>query len=141
MADKYSYLGAGLVVPFRRDGKDDFVNSVGIDMIQSSLTIILGTLCAGPTNDGEVPYNQQLGTLMSLLRHRNVQDSTTKVLATHYVLDAITRNEPRIKVKSMEFEPKPDTKRIILRLKYDVVKRDTTGINVIASNISQEIEI
>lgn len=140
MADEYAYLGAGLILPFRRDGKDDFSNSSGIDMISSSLTTILATLRAGPTNDGEVPFNQELGSALSLLRHRNVDDPTTKELATHYTVDSILANEPRIKAKAVGFRPRGDDNRIAVRLRYDVVDRDTTGTNIVASDIEQEVQ-
>lgn len=138
MADQFDYLGAGIVLPFRRDGKDDFAHSSGVDMVNSSLTTILGTLRAGPTNDGEVPFNQKLGTALSLLRHRNVAEPKTRELATHYVVDSIQANEPRVHAKAVGFRLRPDDNRIALRLRYDVVTRDTRNINVISSDIEQE---
>lgn len=141
MPDPFAYLGAGVLVPFRRDGKDDFANDTGLEAVKSSLRIVLGTLCAGPTNDGEVPFNQELGTLIRLLRHRNINDPTTEEIANHYVLSAILANEPRVRMKGIGFVPKPDANTIILRLKYDVVDRDTTGLNVVAPDVEQEIEV
>lgn len=141
MANQFDYLGKGVVVPFRRDGKDDFTNSTGIDVVDSSLAIVLGTLCAGPTNNGEVPFNQQLGTLLPLLRHHNVNDHTTKELATHYVVDAISRNEPRVNPKAIAFRARPDEHQLALRLRYDVVSRDTRGTNIIMSDIEQEFSL
>jgi hypothetical protein len=140
MADTLAYLGRGLIVPFRRDGKDDFAHGVGKEVVESSLTVILGTMCAGPTNDGEVPFNQKLGTLIKLLRHRNVNDPTTQDLATHYVADGILANEPRIKAKAVGFTPRADDNRVAIRLRYDLVSRDTTGINVVAQDVEQEFE-
>lgn len=138
MADEYAYLGAGVLLPFRRDGKDDFANGSGLEVIDTSLTSIMGTMRAGPANDGEVPFNQQLGTLLALLRHRNIDDPTTAELATHYTSESIVANEPRIKPKAVGFRPRADDNRLTVRLKYDVVDRDTRGINVISSDIEQE---
>lgn len=141
MADQFDYLGSGLVLPFRRDGKDDFTNSSGVDVVNSSLTVVLGTLRAGPSNDGEVPFNQQLGTLLPLLRHQNVSDPATKELATHYVLDAILANEQRVKAKAVAYRARPDDQQLALRLRYDVVSRDTRGTNVVTADIEQEFTV
>jgi len=137
----FDYLGAGLILPFQRDGKDDFLHSSGIDMIKSTLKIILETMSAGPDNSGEVPYNQDLGTLAKLLRHSNVNDPTTREIVAYHVIDGIQRNEPRVKIKVLSFTPKPDSKRTICRIKFDVVSRDTKGINVIASDVELETEL
>lgn len=136
-----SYLGAGVILPFRRDGNLDFSNSQGVDMLSSSLTVIMGTLCGGPKNAGEVPWNQTLGTLLPLLRHANVNDETTREIAGHYVLDSILRQEPRIKAKSVDFQPRPEDNRIDLRLTYDVVRRDRYGTTALATDLAQEIEV
>lgn len=138
--DTYEYLGAGLTVPFYRDSNGDFANSVGLDMIDSSLMIIFGTLCAGPTNHGEVPYNQELGTLLPLLRHRNINDENTQQLGVHYTMDKVPQNEKRVKAKEIAFRPRPDKNRIQLRMKYDVVKRDTSGVNVVKHGVVGEYE-
>ena len=140
MADPFAYLGAGLAVPFRRDGKDDFANETGEDLVASTLRIVLGTRRAGPQNDGEVPFNQELGTLLSLLRHRNINDPTTEELATHYTVESLAENEPRVRAKGVGFYPRPESNRIALRLRYDLVDRGTTGINVIARDIEMEFE-
>lgn len=141
MADPFAYLGSGLVVPFRRDGIDDFAHETGEDLVRSTLQIILGTRRAGPRNDGEIPFNQELGTLISLLRHRNINDPTTEELATHYVVESLAANEPRVKVKAVGFFPRPESNRIGLRLRYDLVDRGTTGINVIARDIEREFDL
>jgi hypothetical protein len=141
MADPFAYLGSGLVVPFRRDGKDDFAHETGEDLVASTLKLVVGTRRAGPQGDGEVPFNQELGTLISLLRHRNINDPTTEELATHYVIEALAANEPRIRPKAVGFQPRPESNRIALRLRYDLVDRGTTGINVIARDIETEVEI
>lgn len=141
MGDPFAYLGTGLVVPFRRDGKNDFAYETGEALVASTLQLVLGTRRAGPQNDGELPFNQELGTLISMLRHRNVNDPTTEELAAHYVIESLATHEPRIRPKAVGFLPRPEANRIALRLRYDLVDRGTTGINVIAQDIQQEFEI
>lgn len=138
MAGEFDHLGTSLTVPFVRDGKDDFAHATGIEVLDSSLAIIIGTLSAGPQNDGEVPFNQGLGTALKLLRHRNVNDPTTEELASHYTIDGIQRNEPRVRPRSTGFTPEPESNRVRLKLRYDAVERDTTGTNVIQQDIDRE---
>jgi hypothetical protein len=141
MAGEYDYLGTNLSVPFRRDGKDDFAKASGIDAVESALTIVLGTLRAGPKNEGEIPFNQELGTLLPLIRHRNVDDSTTEELAVHYTLESIKDNAPRIKAKAMGFTKSAEDKTIRLRLQYDVVDRDTSGVKVIRRDLEKDFAV
>jgi hypothetical protein len=141
MAEPLAYLGTGVVLPFRRDGKDDFAHATGIDLINSSLLIILGTRRAGPSSNGEVPFNQKLGTLLPHLRHRNLNNPTTEELATHYVVDSISENEPRVQPKAVGYKPRPAKNRLALRLRYDIVSRDTTGTNVVARDVEEDFEL
>lgn len=45
----------------------------------------------------------EFGSNLYLLRDRNFDD-TFKVLATKYIYEAINKNEPRVKVHSVDFE-------------------------------------
>lgn len=141
MADTYAYLGSGLIAPFRRDGKDDFANASGKELVNKTVGLILATRRAGPKNVGEVPFNQELGTLLPTLRHRNINDPTTEELARHYTVDSITENEPRIRVKGVGYIPRPDKNRLSVRLRYDLVERGTSGINVVARDIEEEYDL
>ena len=141
MADTYAYLGSGLIAPFRRDGKDDFAHASGEELVAQTVLVILATRRAGPKNVGEVPFNQELGTLLPTLRHRNINDPTTEELARHYTVDSLTDNEPRIRPKGVGFIPRPDKNRLAVRLRYDLVERGTSGINVVARDIEEEFDL
>ena len=137
MSDPYEHLGAGIVVPFRRDGKQDFANSSGLEMIRSSVRIILGTLCSGPENEGELRYNQRLGTLISTLRHRNLDDPATQELATHYVYEALRDNEPRVQLLDLRFDKNSDKNQMKLKISYRIVGEP--GVRGESSIFSEEL--
>lgn len=139
MADPFEYLGAGIVLPFRRDGKQDFANSSGLEMIRSSLRLILGTMCAGPENEGEIRFNQRLGTLIQTLRHRNIDDPATQEIAVHYVYEAIRDNEPRVIPLDFRVDKDADRNQMKLRLAYKVV--DESGVDVGGSVFTDEVTV
>jgi hypothetical protein len=141
MADPFEYLGAGIVVPFRRDLAQDVANSSGVDMVESSLAIIMGTLCAGPTNVGEVPFNQSLGTLVKLLRHSNINDEKTKELATYYTTLGIRNNDRRIKVKGIAYKPIPNENKMRIRFRFDVISQTESGTSVVKKDVEKELII
>lgn len=120
MPDPFEYLGAGIILPFRRDGKQDFANSSGLDMVRSSVRLILGTLCSGPENEGELRYNQGLGTLVSTLKHRNIDDPTTQELATHYVYEALKENEPRVLLFDVRIDKDSDRNQFVMKISFRV---------------------
>jgi hypothetical protein len=141
MADPFAYLGQGVVAPLRRDGKDDFEHAEGVAVVESTLMLILGTLRAGPTNTGEVPFNMNLGSLLKLLRHRNVDDVETEELAKFYSVDSVVKNEPRIRAKKFSYTPDAENNRVKIKLIWDLVERSTSGIQVIATDIETEVEV
>jgi phage baseplate assembly protein W len=139
MADPFAHLGRNLLVPFRRDGAQDFANGTGLDVVRSSIRTILGTLNAGPNTGGEVPFNQDLGTQLPTLRHSNINDPRTHNMAVFYVVEAIKKNEPRVLVREVNISKRPDTRRIVIRLRYDVVDVDLPASAVIARDVNQEV--
>jgi len=110
-----------------------------IDSVRSSLQMIFGTRSAGPTTGGEIPYNQTLGTLLELIRHRNLNDPGTDQLADYYVVTGIQRNEPRVVIKEINYTKDRDTMKLGLSLRYDVIAKNVPGNRVIAKDVKQEI--
>ena len=139
MPDPYEYLGAGIILPFRRDGKQDFANSSGLDMVRSSVRMILETMCSGPENEGELRFNQRMGTQIQTLRHRNIDDPVTQELATHYVYEALKDNEPRALLFDVRVDRDPSNNKMILKISYRVTgESDATGESTI---LTEEVTI
>ena len=96
-ADSLTFLGKGLVRPFRRDEKNDFANDGGLNLVASAVGQILGTKAASENNAGELPWRPEFGSLLHLLRHRNI-DSGLQELARASTIDAINAWEPRARI-------------------------------------------
>jgi hypothetical protein len=92
----------GMIVPFRRDGINDFANGSGPELVRSHLEQILGVRCSNGVIQGEYPWDPGFGSLVDLLRHRNVNDDVVRALATTYVVDAITKWTTVIRVRGVE---------------------------------------
>lgn len=106
-----SFARRGLILPFRRDQKQDFANGESALVLQSNVRQILGTRCSdGFRVPGEIPWMQSFGSLLYKLRHQNIKP-VVKYQARAYVIDALTRWEPRIRVRDVDIE---DSKRSIL---------------------------
>lgn len=133
-----SFLGYGLLAPFRR-GANDFVAAGGSELIKSSIRTILGTRCGSATTQGEIPFNQDLGTLLHLLRHENMDDPTMEELARYYVVDAIRRNEPRVRLKEVRFVKAPSEFTFTIKIRYDIIEKNVAGNRVLVRDVAQEV--
>lgn len=140
MATDPAILGFGLLAPFRR-GASDFVSSGGEELIKSSLRTILGTRCGSATTQGELPFHQDLGTLLPLIRHENMGDPALDELARYYVVDSIRRNEPRVRLREVRFVQSPADFTYTIILRYDVIDRNVVGNQVLIRDVTQEVEL
>jgi hypothetical protein len=93
----------GLLHPFQRDRRSDFVSGTGEALVRAAVAQILGTACTSEFTPGEIPWRTELGSLLTLLRHRR-NDAVLQELARVYVVDALKRWEPRVHVSSVEIE-------------------------------------
>ena len=136
-------IGFGLVWPLRRNGRGDFVAGSGIDLVKAGLSMLLGTVCAGEHTDGEYAWNPEFGSLLDLLRHRN-NNVTRREMARHYIIDAITRWEPRVRLKDVAVVaidvPPGISNGEVLRVLFDIVSsRD--GRTVLHSDVSLDVPL
>lgn len=112
-------LGCGITCPLRFTSAQDFATSEGRDLVKSDLMQLLGTV------EGEVPWRPALGTRLSRLRHRS-NTQALGALARVEVDRAVSRFEPRIRVKSVSL-PKALDSKMDLHLDYEVAgKTDAT---------------
>lgn len=99
--DGRSFLGFGLLVPFRRDGRGDFAAGSDVALVRASAEQVLGTECTHGTAAGELPWRPEFGSKLHLLRFRNVDDPVTRALAKQYVAEALARWEPRYRMREV----------------------------------------
>lgn len=101
-----AFLGRGLLSPLHREGTD-FVNGGGDGLLRGCVANVLGTRSASQDGiGGEIPWRQEFGSRLSLLRHRNL-GAVTQELARFYIEDALERWEPRVVVTVVEVEDLP----------------------------------
>jgi uncharacterized protein len=132
----------GIVRPFRRDGRSDFRTASGVELVRSAVGQILGTMGASESTQGEIPWRTEEGSLLYLLRNRK-NDSALQELARVYVVEALQRWEPRVKVTSVVVtrERVEGDNTLAIRLKYDLLSTNTSGNNVVASGIEQTVRL
>ena len=95
-----SFLGCGLVRPFRRDQKNDFANSCGEDLVGSAVGQVLGTRASTEVSQGELPWRTDFGAKLHLLMYDAI-DEIFEELARVYAQDALAVWEPRIVVSDV----------------------------------------
>jgi phage baseplate assembly protein W len=134
-----SILGRCLALPFRRGGSD-FDRAEGEELVRGALHTILSTTCASPTSQGEVRFNQRLGTLLESVRHAPLDDPTTLELIRYYVEDALEHNEPRVAIHSVSATRDPSNFRMTLRIRYEVISRDVAGNRVVQRDLALEVD-
>lgn len=78
----------GLLIPFRRDQKNDFASGTGEALERSKVTQVLATEGATPRSAGELPWRTNFGSALHLLRHQR-NDEALGELARVYCRDAI----------------------------------------------------
>jgi phage baseplate assembly protein W len=132
-------VGVGLVVPFQR-GPSDFNASGSIEMIESSISQVLGVRARSARTGGELPWRSEFGSKFDLLRHKKAESLITLATARSFAIEAITRWLPEIRLKSVEATVRKSvdgrTKNgILIRVSYDLVGLNRSGISsVLASN-------
>jgi len=136
------FLGFGLIRPFQRDLRSDWIAAGGEALIRSSVGQILGTMCSSEFTQGELPWRTELGSLLSLLRHQR-NDHLLRELARVYVVDALKRWEPRVVVTSVQVarEHQDEENVLAIRVRYDVISGNTAGNNVIVAGVEQTVKI
>ena len=123
-----AFLGVGLLAPFARDQKSDFVSGRGVELIKSSIRRIVGVRGASETAQGELRWRTEFGSQLYRLRHSN-NDDVLADIARVYVVDAITRWEPRVSVLDVVIERAAST------FGPNTVLRITVRFGVINQNV------
>ena len=115
-------LGCGIVCPFRFTSSQDFATAEGPTLVKSDLLELVGI------ESGEVPWRPDLGTRLNRLRHRS-NTQALGALARVSVDQAVSRYEPRIRVKSVSM-PRPIDNKTEIHVEYQVSgKTDTARSN------------
>lgn len=132
------FLGFGLLRPFRRDLRSDFAAAGGEEVIRSAVGQILGTVGASEVTDGDLPWRTEFGSVLTRLRHQKNNDILQE-LARVYVVDALQRWEPRIRVTEVRVTREARDGEHVLQiwLRYDVIASNVAGNQVLVAGIEQ----
>lgn len=88
---------------------------------------------------GELPWRTEFGSLLHLLRHQK-SDSVLQELARVYVVDALKRWEPRVRVTSVQVRERQNGENVlVVRLRYDLTSGP--GNNVLVENVEQTVHV
>lgn len=90
--------GRGIVAPFQRDGKGDFVNMEGEDLLRADLAELLGITGPGKHERGELPWRDELGSRLINLKHRQLFREDVLAVARSKVAEVVRRWEGRVRV-------------------------------------------
>lgn len=133
------YLGRCITRPLRRDQKNDYANSTGIDLVSAAVVQILGTIASTGVTRGELPWRPEFGSAVELLRFKRV-DEALEDLADLYVFEAIQRWEPRAIVRQTQMSDVvvDGVAKVVLRVIFDVAATSTPGSEIIAQDLVAE---
>jgi len=125
------FLGNGLVIPFRRSGKD-FASGFGIELIKSSVKQILQTRAAVRGQPGELPWRPNFGSKFWILRHRK-NNNTLKAQALIFAREALLW-EPRVEVTGVDVETGSniDSNKLQIRVMYQIITENSSSNAVVA---------
>jgi len=112
----------GIIQPFQRDGRSDFLAASGERLIKSRIEQILATEGTSPYSEGEIPWRTELGSQLHLIRHKNDTDINAD-LARIYVNDALTRWQRNIQITSVHVthESENDAGVFIINVRYKIL--------------------
>lgn len=137
-------LGYGLIRPFQRDKKTDFAASGGARLVRSRVGQILGTRAASQYTQGELPWRDDFGSLLHLLRHRNI-DETTIEIARVYVAQAISRWDATARVTDIQVLAEDvegyGEVAVAIKLKIALVGKNSTGNAVVLPGVETVVPI
>lgn len=140
-ATQLSFLGYGLLTPFRRGSANDFAAAGGAALAKSRISQVLGTARSTKTTPGELPWRGDFGVQLTQLRHVTKNLFLGK-MAQHFVMDALAQWEPTTRVSATIALPNPKKPRAtLLRVSYDLVTSNPTGNRVALPGQSVDIPL
>ncbi len=132
-----SFLGVGIVRPFRRDEKNDFATANGLALVASCVGQALGTRGDSALGPGELPWRTEFGGRFHQLRHRN-QSEALDDLARVMAQEALERWEPRARAVKATIEKSLNPRLLVIRVRFDLIDR---GGSVIAAGLETSIQL
>jgi phage baseplate assembly protein W len=132
--DAYTLLGQGPTYPLQRVG-GDFQQATGLDLIEASIFQILRT------KKGELPWFQEFGTNLDLLRHRPI-DEGIMAEAQDDVSSALQQFESRIEVRNIAVNKLDSPKQgFLITVTWAPVAKPGSSNTVLTNDRDTEVTI
>ena len=112
--------GHGVLRPFVRDGQGDWAHASDISLVRANVGQVLGTLASSASAHGELRWKPEFGSLLHLLRFRNLDETTAELARTH-VVDALINWLTRVRVQDSRVVLDYDNTRLVITIVYDVL--------------------
>jgi phage baseplate assembly protein W len=105
--------GAGLVLPFQRDGRGDFANARDDALTASALELILTTEGDSPLQIGELPWRSRFGASLNRLRFLP-NSQTTAETARALIRSAVRAWLPDVEIVDVRTSRRGDELRLAI---------------------------
>lgn len=130
--------GNGVLAPFVRDGRGDFAHASDITLVRSEVRQVLGTLASSAISVGELPWRPEFGSVLPLLRFRNM-DETTIELARTYVVDALKVWLRRVQILDATITADHDAGVLTILVAYNVLANNNRS--VLVPNVRDSVDV
>ena len=134
------YALRGVIAPFQRDEKNDFANEVGVELIRSNVRQVIGTVGASDTSPGEIRWLTEFGSQVYTLRHSNMNEVLDE-LARVFVVEALRRWEPRVRVTDTKIEKLREARRARITVLFDIVDLQAPATTIVVPNLVEQVEV
>lgn len=118
-----------LLLPFRRDQKQDFATGSGWEAKRAALRLLLGT------RYGELPYLPTYGSKLHFLKHRS-QTLALNEIALFYCQEALSLWMPEILVEWVQADRDNNTLRLAIHFHITDL-----GGQIIASDLDENLNV
>lgn len=110
--------GNGIICPFQRDGKGDFVNGSGLRLLASDVKELIGIIGPTRTQPGELPWNTAIGSRVLAMKHRSSHAELVRATAQQLVSEPVRKYEKRVRPGPTTVQTDPNTTSMIIRFSY-----------------------
>lgn len=111
-------FGTGVICPFQRDGKGDFVNGGGLRLLASDVKELIGIMGPTRTQPGELPWRTEIGSRAMAMKHRRMHPEMVRATADQMVSATVRKYEKRVTPGQTEIEIEPLSTTMVVKFSY-----------------------
>lgn len=118
MASSNDPIGTGVLCPFRRDGKGDFANGSGLELLKSDVGELLGLVGSSATEPGELPWDPDRGSRLPMMKHRHLHSIMVRALADQLSSGVLREYEPRVRPGEVRVTTEDESATLKVHVSY-----------------------